>query len=111
MSFLETGLELMFGSILKGWFGEKATQFGMWCWLDSGVYHRFHGVIDPSDARRDRKRAVDCDRTASRSDYAKAHGRGGGAVSWGRRLPTRNGPEGTLRPCVPIRLKTPPRAS
>ena len=48
MSFLETGFEPMFGNILKGWFGEKATQLGMWCWLDSSVYHRFHDVIVPS---------------------------------------------------------------
>lgn len=32
-------------SIIKGWFGEKATQFGMWAKLDSETYKRFHNVV------------------------------------------------------------------
>ncbi|KAF0181917.1 MAG: NERD domain-containing protein [Nitrospirae bacterium] len=32
-------------SILKGWFGEKATQFGMWAKLDEETYMRFHNLI------------------------------------------------------------------
>ena len=32
-------------NIIKGWFGEKATQFGMWAKLDSETYKRFHNVV------------------------------------------------------------------
>ena len=32
-------------SLLKGWLGEKATQFGMWLRLDSRVYQRLHNVV------------------------------------------------------------------
>jgi hypothetical protein len=32
-------------STLKGWVGEKATQFGMWMKLDEGIYMRFHNLI------------------------------------------------------------------
>ncbi len=35
-------------AILKGWFGEKLTQFGMWAGLDSDVYRRIHDVVLPS---------------------------------------------------------------
>lgn len=35
-------------NILKGWFGEKATQFGMWARLESQEYIKFHNVIFPS---------------------------------------------------------------
>jgi hypothetical protein len=34
-------------SILKGWFGEKPTQFGMWLKLGD-EYIRFHDVIVPA---------------------------------------------------------------
>lgn len=34
-------------SILKGWFGEKQTQFGMWMKLGE-EYSRFHNVIIPT---------------------------------------------------------------
>jgi restriction system protein len=34
-------------SILKGWFGEKQTQFGMWLKLGD-EYIRFHDVIVPT---------------------------------------------------------------
>lgn len=32
-------------SILKGWVGEKFTQFGMWMKLDKKTYMRFHNLI------------------------------------------------------------------
>jgi hypothetical protein len=32
-------------SIIKGWIGEKAAQFGMWLKLDDIVYKRFHDVM------------------------------------------------------------------
>lgn len=32
-------------STLKGWVGEKATQFGMWVKLDEKIYTRFHNLI------------------------------------------------------------------
>lgn len=32
-------------STLKGWVGEKTTQFGMWVKLDEKVYTRFHNLI------------------------------------------------------------------
>jgi hypothetical protein len=35
-------------AILKGWFGEKATQFGMWMGLDANVYRRVHDLVLPS---------------------------------------------------------------
>jgi len=35
-------------NILKGWFGEKVTQFGMWTHLDSEIYMRFHNIIIPT---------------------------------------------------------------
>jgi len=38
----------MFGSFLKGWLGEKVTQFGLWHHLDEQVYRRFHDVIVPA---------------------------------------------------------------
>ena len=38
----------MFGSLLKGWLGEKVTQFGLWHHLDEQIYHRFHDVIVPA---------------------------------------------------------------
>jgi restriction system protein len=34
-----------FNSIFKGWFGEKATQLGIWVKLDSKIYKRFHNII------------------------------------------------------------------
>lgn len=33
---------------LKGWLGEKKTQFNMWLWLNGETYVRFHDVIVPS---------------------------------------------------------------
>ena len=36
-------------SLLKGWLGEKATQFGMWLRLDGRVYQRLHNVVIPAD--------------------------------------------------------------
>lgn len=38
----------MFKAILKGFIGEKVTQFGMWANLDDSIYRRFHDVIVPS---------------------------------------------------------------
>jgi len=35
-------------NLLKGWFGEKTTQLGMWAKLDSDIYRRFHDVIFPT---------------------------------------------------------------
>ncbi len=32
-------------NIIKGWLGEKATQFGMWAKLDSEIYKRFHNLV------------------------------------------------------------------
>ena len=32
----------------KGWFGEKATTFGLWAFLDTAVYHRIHDIIVPT---------------------------------------------------------------
>jgi len=32
-------------STLKGWVGEKTTQFGMWLKLDEKIYLRFHNLI------------------------------------------------------------------
>jgi restriction system protein len=37
----------MFG-LLKGWFGEKVTTFGMWLGLDENIYRRVHDLILPS---------------------------------------------------------------
>jgi hypothetical protein len=34
-------------ALLKGWFGEKATQFGMWMGLDAEVYCRVHDLVLP----------------------------------------------------------------
>ena len=34
--------------MLRGWLGEKSTTFGMWLWLDTSVYRRFHNVIVPT---------------------------------------------------------------
>lgn len=34
-------------AILKGWFGEKAAQFGMWMGLDARVYRRVHDLVLP----------------------------------------------------------------
>lgn len=36
-------------SLFKGWFGELKTTFNMWLTLDSEIYHRFHGLIFPSN--------------------------------------------------------------
>jgi restriction system protein len=35
-------------AIIKGWFCEKATQFGMWMGLDANVYRRVHDLVLPS---------------------------------------------------------------
>lgn len=35
-------------ALLKGWFGEKAVQFGLWNTLDAKVYQRIHDVILPA---------------------------------------------------------------
>lgn len=35
-------------NLFKGWFGEKATQLGMWATLNSKDYKRFHNVIFPT---------------------------------------------------------------
>ncbi len=35
-------------AMIKGWFGEKATQFGMWMGLDAKVYRRVHDLVLPS---------------------------------------------------------------
>ena len=35
-------------NIIKGWFGEKLTTFGMWLRLDEGVYRRIDDIILPS---------------------------------------------------------------
>jgi hypothetical protein len=35
-------------AIIKGWFGEKATQFDMWMGLDANVYRRVHDLVLPS---------------------------------------------------------------
>lgn len=32
---------------IKGWFGEKGAQFGMWLGLDSNVYQRVHDLVIP----------------------------------------------------------------
>ena len=37
-------------SVLKGWFGESMTRFGLWLYLDRSSYHRFHDVIVPSNS-------------------------------------------------------------
>jgi restriction system protein len=37
----------MFGSLLKGWFGEKITQLGLWHHLDEAVYRRVHDLVVP----------------------------------------------------------------
>ncbi len=37
----------MFG-VLKGWFGEKLTTFGMWLRLDENIYRRIDDIILPS---------------------------------------------------------------
>lgn len=36
-------------NLFKGWFGEKATQLGMWAKLDSKDYKQFHNVIFPTN--------------------------------------------------------------
>lgn len=33
---------------LKGWLGEKGTQFGMWMGLDANIYRRIHDLVLPS---------------------------------------------------------------
>ena len=38
----------MFGSLFKGWLGEKVTQFGLWHQLNDQTYRRFHDVIVPA---------------------------------------------------------------
>ena len=38
----------MFRSLIKGWLGEKVTQFGLWHHLNDQVYRRFHDVIVPA---------------------------------------------------------------
>jgi hypothetical protein len=38
----------MFGSLIKGWLGEKVTQFGLWHHLNEQLYQRFHDVIVPA---------------------------------------------------------------
>ena len=35
-------------NILKGWFGEKLTTFGMWLALDENIYRRVDDIILPS---------------------------------------------------------------
>lgn len=35
-------------NVLKGWFGEKLTTFGMWLRLDENVYRRIDDIILPS---------------------------------------------------------------
>ena len=35
-------------ALIKGWIGEKGTQFGMWLGLDSNVYRRIHNLILPA---------------------------------------------------------------
>lgn len=35
----------MFGSLFKGWLGEKVTQFGLWHHLNDQTYRRIHDVI------------------------------------------------------------------
>lgn len=35
-------------NVLKGWFGEKRTTFGMWLRLDENVYRRIDDIILPS---------------------------------------------------------------
>lgn len=35
-------------NVLKGWFGEKLTTFGMWLRLDEDVYRRIDDIILPS---------------------------------------------------------------
>ena len=35
-------------NIIKGWFGEKMTTFGMWVFLDKNIYHRIDNVIVPA---------------------------------------------------------------
>lgn len=35
-------------AVLKGWFGEKLTTFGMWMGLDDITYRRVHDIILPS---------------------------------------------------------------
>ena len=37
----------MFG-VLKGWFGEKLTTFGMWLRLDENIYRRIDDIILPA---------------------------------------------------------------
>ena len=39
----------MFGSLFKGWLGEKVAQFGMWHLIDDRVYRRFHDIIVPAN--------------------------------------------------------------
>lgn len=35
-------------SALRGWLGEKVTTLGLWLFLDTKVYQRFHDVIVPA---------------------------------------------------------------
>jgi hypothetical protein len=35
-------------ALIKGWIGEKGTQFGMWLGLDSNVYRRIQNLILPA---------------------------------------------------------------
>jgi len=35
-------------NVIKGWFGEKLTTFGMWLRLDETVYRRIDDLIIPS---------------------------------------------------------------
>jgi len=35
-------------ALIKGWIGEKGTQFSMWLGLDANVYRRIHNLILPA---------------------------------------------------------------
>ena len=35
-------------ALIKGWFGEKTTQLGMWIGLDGDTYRRIHNLILPA---------------------------------------------------------------
>lgn len=32
-------------AVVKGWFGEKVTQVGMWAWLNANAYRRVHNLV------------------------------------------------------------------
>ena len=57
----------MFGSLFKGWLGEKVTQFGLWHHLNDQTYRRFHDVIVPL-----RNGTTQIDHAAS-SSHSKFH--------------------------------------